>query len=75
VFATARSLESMSNLSENGIETFALDVTVSERIVSLKEEITKRTGGTLDYLYNNARESKSLGSMQKIAGLHAFVLS
>lgn len=64
----------MSNLPENGIETLALDVTVSESIVSLKEEISKRTGGTLDYLYNNAGESKSLSSMQKIAGLHAFVL-
>jgi 1-acylglycerone phosphate reductase len=73
VFATARSLESMSNLPENGIETLALDVTVSDSILSLKEEISKRTGGTLDYLYNNAGESKYLGSMQKIAGLHVFV--
>lgn len=59
VFATARSLGSMSNLSENGIETLALDVSVSESIAALKEEISKRTGGTLDYLYNNAGTSRS----------------
>ncbi|KAJ5750744.1 short-chain dehydrogenases/reductase [Penicillium manginii] len=54
VFATARSLESMSNLSESGIETLVLDVTIPESISALKDEITKRTGGTLDILYNNA---------------------
>ena len=59
VFATARSVESMSNLPEIGIETLALDVTVSESITALKDEISKRTGGTLDYLYNNAGSSKS----------------
>ncbi|PCH07566.1 Short-chain dehydrogenase/reductase SDR [Penicillium occitanis (nom. inval.)] len=65
VFATARSLGSMSNLSENGIETLALDVTVLESIVALKDEISKRTGGTLDYLYNNA------GSMYEAPALEA----
>lgn len=58
VFATARSLDSMSNLSQSGIETFVLDVTVPESILALKEDITKRTGGTLDILYNNAGSSK-----------------
>lgn len=59
VFATARFVESMSNLSESDIETFALDVTIPESILALKDEITKRTGGTLDILYNNAGSSKS----------------
>lgn len=58
MFATARSLKSMSNLSEKGIETLVLDVTVPESIAALKEEIAKRTGGTLDILFNNAGLSK-----------------
>jgi 1-acylglycerone phosphate reductase len=49
----------MSNLSESGIETLVLDVTIPESISALKDEITKRTGGTLDILYNNAGSSKS----------------
>ncbi|KAJ5988432.1 short-chain dehydrogenases/reductase [Penicillium waksmanii] len=65
VFATARSLESMSNLSESGIETFALDVTIPESILALKDEITKRTGGALDILYNNA------GSMYEAPAIEA----
>ncbi|KXH40016.1 oxidoreductase [Colletotrichum nymphaeae SA-01] len=54
VFATARSLKSVANLTEKGIETLTLDVTSSESIVTVKEEISRRTGGTLDILYNNA---------------------
>ncbi|KAL2801030.1 hypothetical protein BJX66DRAFT_331215 [Aspergillus keveii] len=54
VFATARSLKSIANLAESGIETLALDVTDRESIAAVKTEISKRTGGTLDMLYNNA---------------------
>ncbi|KAK1501655.1 oxidoreductase [Colletotrichum tamarilloi] len=54
VFATARSLKSVANLTEKGIETLTLDVTSSESIATVKEEISRRTGGTLDILYNNA---------------------
>ncbi|KAH7257984.1 putative short-chain dehydrogenases/reductase [Fusarium tricinctum] len=54
VFATARSLTSLTNLTEKGIETFTLDVAVPESIAALKEEIIKRTAGKLDILYNNA---------------------
>lgn len=49
----------MNNLSEKGIEIFTLDVTIPESIRALKDEITKRTGGILDILYNNAGSSKS----------------
>ncbi|KAL2829487.1 hypothetical protein BDW59DRAFT_159075 [Aspergillus cavernicola] len=65
VFATARSLESMANLSENGIETLTLDVTIPESIVALKDKIAKCTGGTLNILYNNA------GSMYEAPALEA----
>ncbi|KAM0321990.1 hypothetical protein ACHAQA_009731 [Verticillium albo-atrum] len=54
VFATGRSLKSVANLTEKGIETLTLDVTIPESIAALKEEITKRTGGKLDILFNNA---------------------
>ncbi|KAL2782604.1 hypothetical protein BJX66DRAFT_320310 [Aspergillus keveii] len=54
VFATARSLGSLSSLKEKGIETFELDVINSESIIALRDEITNRTGGKLDMLFNNA---------------------
>lgn len=44
----------MSNLEEKGIETFILDVTKPESIATLKEEVVRLTGGTLDVLFNNA---------------------
>ncbi|KAI7763477.1 hypothetical protein LZL87_010542 [Fusarium oxysporum] len=54
VFATARSTKSLAGLQEKGIELLTLDVTKSESISALKDEITKRTGGKLDILFNNA---------------------
>jgi 1-acylglycerone phosphate reductase len=58
VFATARSLKSITNLEEKGVETLILDVTSRESIAALKTEISKRTGGKLDMLFNNAGMSK-----------------
>lgn len=54
VFATARSLKALNNLSAAGIEVFTLDVTSQESIDALKVEITSLTHGKLDVLYNNA---------------------
>lgn len=54
VFATSRTLASMESLAAQGIETLALDVTLSESIREVKEEISKRTGGQLHFLVNNA---------------------
>ncbi|KAI1070718.1 hypothetical protein LB507_006709 [Fusarium sp. FIESC RH6] len=54
VFATARSLNTITNFSEKGIETLTLDVTKPGSIASLKAEIVTRTGGSLDILFNNA---------------------
>ncbi|KAH6697196.1 hypothetical protein F5X68DRAFT_257436 [Plectosphaerella plurivora] len=55
VFATARSTTSMKTLEGNkNIETLALDVTSAESIAALVREISKRTGGSLDILFNNA---------------------
>ena len=57
VFATARSTGSLSQLEAKGIEILPLDVTSAESIAVLKAEITKRTGGKLDMLFNNAGTS------------------
>jgi NAD(P)-dependent dehydrogenase (short-subunit alcohol dehydrogenase family) len=54
VFATARSTSSLTGLEDEGIEILPLDVTKAESIAALKAEITERTGGKLDILYNNA---------------------
>ena len=54
VFATARKAESISDLSQYGIETLSLEVTNEESIKALKAEIASRTQGSLDVLVNNA---------------------
>lgn len=45
VFATARSIESLTGLEEKGIEILTLDVTNSESIAELRAEIEIHTGG------------------------------
>ncbi|KAJ0423001.1 hypothetical protein BJY00DRAFT_279224 [Aspergillus carlsbadensis] len=65
VFATARSMKSLSSLEEKGIETFPLDVTSADSIQTLKYEISARTGGKLDMLFNNA------GMMYEVPAIEA----
>ncbi|GAO47500.1 short-chain dehydrogenase/reductase [Saitoella complicata NRRL Y-17804] len=54
VYATARRLESMNGLSDLGIGTLKLDVNSAESVDKLKSIIEEKTGGTLDFLVNNA---------------------
>ena len=54
VFATARTTDVLNDLADQGIETFALDVTSLDDIKRVRETITGLTGGTLDILVNNA---------------------
>jgi 1-acylglycerone phosphate reductase len=55
VFATARNTSKAADLAElSDIEVLELDVTVPETIERCKEIVTKRTGGRLDVLVNNA---------------------
>ncbi|OGE53697.1 hypothetical protein PENARI_c007G09801 [Penicillium arizonense] len=54
VFATARSLKTLASLQEKNIETLTLDVTDARSIETLATEISRRTGGSLDILFNNA---------------------
>lgn len=53
VFATVRKPEDVSALEEDGIETLLMDYTRRETIDSLVEEVTQRTGGRIDALFNN----------------------
>jgi NAD(P)-dependent dehydrogenase (short-subunit alcohol dehydrogenase family) len=53
VLAAARDTSKMTSLSTAGIQTFSLDVTSSDSIRSLVEEITHLTKGKLDMLINS----------------------
>lgn len=54
VIATARNEAKMAHLKESGIETLTLDVCDQESINACLNHVTKRTGGRLDILLNNA---------------------
>jgi 1-acylglycerone phosphate reductase len=56
VFATARDPDRAADLAELGddIEILKLDVTDTKTIAHCKEIVSKRTGGRLDVLVNNA---------------------
>ncbi|KAJ3822112.1 hypothetical protein F5880DRAFT_1577260 [Lentinula raphanica] len=60
VFATARRLESMSELEGlEGVNLLKLDVTDIESIRSTRNEVASLTGGKLDILVNNAGQALS----------------
>lgn len=63
VFATARNTSTISDLASQGIETLPLELTKPESIQALKEEISSRTGGKLDYLVNNAGRSYTVPAL------------
>jgi 1-acylglycerone phosphate reductase len=55
VFATARNTAKMTKLKDLANVTFlTLDVTNKDHINAAVEEVQKQTGGTLNYLVNNA---------------------
>lgn len=55
VFATARSPSKVGSLSQlPNVTVLALDVTSQESIDAAVAAVSKHTGGTLDYLVNNA---------------------
>ncbi|KAI6082324.1 putative short-chain dehydrogenase/reductase [Hypoxylon rubiginosum] len=54
VFATARDVSKMQSLANLGIETLALDVNSDASIATAFTAVQKATGGSLDYLVNNA---------------------
>jgi len=66
VFATARKQSAMTALVENGVETLEMDVTSVDSLNGVKEEIEKRTGGTLDVLVNNAGQGIFLNLPRRV---------
>ena len=54
VFASARNLSKIEHLKTLGLATVQLDVTSAQSIENAVTEITKITGGKLDFLVNNA---------------------
>ena len=54
VFATARDPAKMADVRLAGMETFTLDVLSDDSIKNCVEEVKTKTGGTLNYLVNNA---------------------
>ncbi|MCR4265527.1 SDR family oxidoreductase [Nitratireductor sp. ZSWI3] len=53
VFATARNDADIAALAADGIEALYLDYAEPRSIASLADEVLRRTGGTLDALFNN----------------------
>lgn len=53
VFATCRAAADCERLRGEGLESFVLDYDDETSITSALAEVLKRTGGTLDALYNN----------------------
>jgi NAD(P)-dependent dehydrogenase (short-subunit alcohol dehydrogenase family) len=53
VFATARQPDDVARLNGAGLESFRLDLDDSESIREAVDETFRRTGGTLDALFNN----------------------
>ncbi len=53
IFATARRMEDVKRLQEEGLEALMLDLNDSESIYEVVSEVTRRTGGTLYALFNN----------------------
>lgn len=64
VFAAARRLEPMKALADDhGIITFKLDVSSEESVKEAKKFIIEKTGGYLDFLYNNAGQSCTFAAL------------
>ena len=53
VFATVRRIEDKAALEDQGIETLIMDYTKPDTISALVAEVTRRTGGRIDALFNN----------------------
>lgn len=64
VFATARKVESITDLANEGIETLSLEVSDPNSINALKEEVHSRTNGRLDILVNNAGRNYTVPGLE-----------
>lgn len=53
VFATARKPEDLQRLEAEGLETLYLDYAEPQTVAACADEVSRRTGGKLDALFNN----------------------
>lgn len=80
VFATARTISKMSKLQNlPDVTLLELDVTITEQIKAAVEAVTKVTGGTLNYLVNNAGQAnfmpvldEDIDTVKAIFNVHLF---
>lgn len=63
VFATARNEKTAIDLSALGIEALQLEVTSPESVANVKQHISERTNGSLDYLINNAGRNYTIPAL------------
>ncbi|MBW6423822.1 SDR family oxidoreductase [Rhizobium sp. XQZ8] len=66
VFATVRREEDLAPLEADGIEALVMDYTKIDTIVTLVDEVLKRTGGKLDALFNNGAYGQA-GAVEDLA--------
>lgn len=66
VFATVRNHQDISKLKAIGLESLQLDLDDSQSIKNAVEEVLKRTGGTLDALFNNGAYGQA-GALEDIS--------
>lgn len=66
VFATVRNHQDISKLKAIGLESFQLDLDNSQSIKNAVDEVLKRTGGTLDALFNNGAYGQA-GALEDIS--------
>lgn len=79
VFATCRQEADCDRLRAEGLESFPLDYADEASIIAAVEEVRRRTGGTLDALYNNgafacpgAAEDLPRGALREIFEVNLF---
>lgn len=72
VFATARTLSSMTTLQQAGIDCFEMDVTELDTVKSVKDQVAEKTGGTLDILVNNAGQGTWILELSESRVYNAF---
>lgn len=64
VFATARNAESISDLSDLGIEVMNLEVQNVQNIREVKQMVQQKASGGLDYLVNNAGQNYTVPGVE-----------
>jgi len=69
VFATTRNISSMSRLENlSNVRLLAMDITNATQVRDAVGVVKKETGGTLDYLVNNAAQGRFMPLLDEAEG-------